>query len=55
MKLELKKIQIEKGNKSPNRIWKVNEREKKQFLRPRCKIAVKKEYFHRISMLFVKY
>ena len=37
-----KKIQIEKENKSPNRIWNVNERKKMQFLRPRCKIAVKK-------------
>ena len=36
------KVQIEKGNRSPNRIWKVNEREEKQFLSPRSKIAVKK-------------
>ena len=41
-KLEKKIVQIEKGNKSPNRIWKVNERiKKKPFLRSRCKIAIK--------------
>ena len=36
---------MKKGNSSPNRIWKVNERneKKKSFLRPQCKIAVKKE------------
>ena len=28
LKKTLEKIQIRKGNKSPNRIWKVNEREK---------------------------
>ena len=33
MKLKKKKkIQVEKGNKSRNIIWKVNEQEKKQFL-----------------------
>ena len=26
------KVQIEKGNKSPNRIWKVNERIKKKVI-----------------------
>ena len=38
MKAQIKKeikVQIEQGNKSPNKIWKVNEQnEKKQFLRP---------------------
>ena len=35
---------MEKGNKSPNRIWKVNwnwQKKKKSFLRSRCKIAIK--------------
>ena len=45
MKLIENKVQVEKGNKSPNRIWKVNEqiKKKKSFLRPRCEIAVKKQ------------
>ena len=43
------KVQIEKENRIPNRIWKVNEREEKQFQRPRIKIAVKKKIF--ISIL----
>ena len=38
-----KKVQIEKGNKSPKRIReKKMLRKKKQFLRPQCEIAVKK-------------
>ena len=36
-----RKVQVKKRNKSANRIWKVNEQKKTQFLRPRCKIAVK--------------
>ena len=39
------KVQIEKGNKSPNKNWKSKlaeeKKKKKSFLRPRCKIAVK--------------
>ena len=39
----IEKVQIEKGNKSPNRIWKKVDVtwKKKPFLRPRCEIAVK--------------
>ena len=48
------KVQIEKGNRIPNRIWKVNEREEKQFQRPRIKIAVKKKFISILNDCFRK-
>ena len=39
------KVQVEKGYKSPNKIWKVNERKQKidKFPRQRCKFVGKKD------------
>ena len=42
MKKKLKnKSPNKERDKITNRIWKVNEQKKNQFLRPRCKIAIK--------------
>ena len=46
-----KRVQLEKGNKSPKKKWKVNERIKKPFLRSRCKIAINKIAIKKIKEL----
>ena len=50
------KVQTEKGNKCPNRIWKSKLVEKqKSFLRPRCEIAVKNIIYEESKFLGQKF